>query len=1330
MLEVKLLGQFEVRLDGTPIEITSRPAQLLFAYLIMNAGTAHRREKVAGLLWPDTSEANARRSLRQALWHIRKAISTNRPSAREFFLTDDISVAFNAHADYWLDAAVLDAKVTNEVTSVELISMVSNYRGDLLPGFYDEWVGLEREHLQAAFEQKMKLLLDRLVEGQRWEEILEWGEHWIALGHTPEPAYRALMFAHARLGDASKMAAVYQRCIETLRRELNVEPSELTRTTYERLSKERQPLTVQSTQTGRSTLAPDVYSLIGEDEPPDVRHAIFVARETELARLDRALNLALSGQGQIAFVVGEAGSGKTTLMQEFARQAMSAHREVIVVDGKCDAYVGHGDPYLPFLEALRMLCGDIEARLSGRTITREHGRRLWTALPDVVQAVIDHGPDLIDQFVPSADLAARVDNLAPERAACLHELLNRKSFAPPINFQQNDLFTQYTRTLHEVTRQHPLIFAIDDLQWADSGSINLLFHLARQLAGSHILIVGAYRPEDVAQGRSGERHPLEPVVHELTAGFGNIQIDLNQAEGATFIDRLLDSEPNQLGTDFRAMLHQRAGNNPLFTIELLRSLQERGDLIRDVAGQWQAGPGLKWDTLPARVEAVIAERIGRLPAEWQRALAIASVEGEEFTAEVIARVQGIDERMLVEHLSGELSRHYRLVNPHSLQRVDSQRLSRYRFRHILFQKFLYSRLDPIERAQLHEAVGTTLEATYGDRAASDIAVQLAWHFEAAGIMAKAIDYYLKAAEQARHIYAYQTAIDHYQHALTLLKAQGTVGTVRAARTAMTLGQLYHTIYDFERSRVMYQAAFALWACVEDEQRAVALPPAPHALRLRHEELPTLDHVKLNYVPFTYLLRHLFWSLLEITPDSDVVPAMARSWEILEGGKAYLFHLRHDAGWSDGQPVTAHDFECAARYILNPATHALNANPFYDIRGARDYHYGRITDVDSLGIRALDDYTLRVELEGPTGYFLAALSEMQPIPRHLFERYGDEWAAPEHFAGNGPFMIERWEPHQQITLRRNPYYPGGFTGNLEGVQLQLYELGSSSGTPEVVTQKYDANEIDVLPVSAATWAWAQQRHLSELHFFPAIGVDGLQFRYDRWPLQDIRVRRALVHAIDRVELSKSVLNDLVLPGDGGAVPPGIPGHSEQIGLAYDPPLARQLLAEAGFPDGQGFPVLACSGVSGPRFQLIREYLDTQWRHLGIQVTWEYRQLPGKLGTVPRLDLWRCDLWFSGWAADYIDPSNFLSTYLQSDISPLNPPCHQDEYDCLLKSARQLTEQTERLKLYQAADRLLIQSAIYMPLLYDKYTLVIKPWVRKFPVGALDRHYWQDVVIEPH
>jgi predicted ATPase len=502
----------------------------------------------------------------------------------------------------------------------------------------------------------------------------------------------------------------------------------------------------------------------------------------------------------VVFVTGEAGSGKTALVQEFTRRAQEAHADpstgslrpfdfaqgklrsgqagqagqaLVVASGNCNAYTGIGDPYLPFREILGLLTGDVEARWAAGAMTREHALRLWNTLPLTAQALVEAGPDLIDTFVPRAALLERAMTCAPGRTdwlTRLDELVERKPTGPGMpGPQQSDLFEQYTRVLQALARQGSLVLVVDDLQWADAGSINLLFHLGRQLAGSRILIVGAYRPEEVALGRDGARHPLTPVVNELQRDFGDVTVNVDQAESRDFIEAFLDSEPNRLGVAFREMLYRQTRGHPLFTIELLRGLQER----QDPEGHWVEGPALDWETLPARVEAVIAERIGRLAEPLQAALRVASVEGEDFTAEVVARVLETDERKMVPRLSSELDRRHRLVRAQAIERLGARRVSRYRFRNYLFQKYLYDNLDEVERAYLHEDVGNVLEELYGDQASeiaaiAAIAVQLAWHFQEAGIAEKAIHYLHQAGERAVQLSAYQEGIAHLTRGLALL----------------------------------------------------------------------------------------------------------------------------------------------------------------------------------------------------------------------------------------------------------------------------------------------------------------------------------------------------------------------------------------------------------------------------------------------------------------------------------------------------------------------------------------------------------------------------------
>ena len=785
-LSLSLLGSFQVTLDGGHLSgFKSNKARALLAYLAVEADRPHRREALAGLLWPDWPDRDALGNLRYTLSNLRSVIFDQQAEIPFLHVTRD-TLQFNSSSDHWLDvstfAQLVDVDRSHPSAVEQLQKAAALYQGGFLEGFsladspgFEEWMLYTRERLRRQVSSALHFLAAGSEQAGDYQGAQDYASRLLELEPSDETAHQRMMRVLALSGQRSTALIQYQTCRRILAEELDVEPASETTRLFEQIRDDRLKPSGLIPVSPRDQ--PVILPPFLTREPSPAEIPVFVARESELGKLSSLLDLAISGKGRVAFVTGDAGSGKTTLLQAFARHAEEMHPDLVAASGNCSAYTGIGDPYLPFREILELLTGDVEAKEAAGTIPRETARRLWLIVPASVQALVEAGPDLIDTFLPRAALRERARMVPPggsDWRARLAALLESKPSGgdDPRRPLQSDMFEQYTRVLQLLSQSRPVLLLLDDLQWADLGSISLLFHLGRHLSGSRILVVGAFRSEEVALGPDGRRHALGPVVNELRRGFGDIILNIDQAEGLEFIEAFLDTEPNRLGRSFREMLYQQTRGHPLFTVELLRGLQERGDVFREQDGRWLERPTLDWETIPARVEAAIRERIERLPESLQRALAAASVEGESFTAEVVARVRSVDEQELLEDLSGELDRRHRLVRAESIQRVGGRLLSRYRFRHILFQKYLYGSLDEVERVHLHEQVGDTLESLYGVGADdAGLAIQLARHFQEAGIIDKAIHYLHQAGDRAVRLSAYTEGIAHLKSALALFAAQ-------------------------------------------------------------------------------------------------------------------------------------------------------------------------------------------------------------------------------------------------------------------------------------------------------------------------------------------------------------------------------------------------------------------------------------------------------------------------------------------------------------------------------------------------------------------------------
>lgn len=786
-LDLYTLGGLTIKLYGHPnVTFSSRKMEALLVYLACS-GRPQPREVLAELLWDERSPERALGNLRWTLHGLRKCLNPYLEITRQ-------TIALRSD-QVWLDVAELEAQRHCLQVGVdglssdslgELQTAVDLYQGEFMQGFkvrggkgFEDWVSQERERLHLLVLDSLQLVAIWHQQNGQFATGIYYANRMLQLDPYAERVHRLKMLLLTNSGQPGATLSQYEYCFQLLMDNLGISPSEETTSLYEQIQAGQQGV---PTHSSRSELLISIHQpgFIDDKGYEIDEQQVFVGQEGELAQLMGVLNTALDGHSRVVFITGGPGRGKTTLMREFARRASAVHSDLIVVGGKGNAYTGIGDPYLPFREVLRLLTGDLEFQPIARILDNEQARRLWNFLPYVVHALLEVGPDLIGTFLSGAALLSRAKSYTPIGAdwvTSLSELVERRvAFPHDPTLQQSALHLQYTRVLKTLSRYHPLLLVLDDLQWADIGSIGLLFYLGQVIATEPIMLIGAYRPEEIALGRpsliSGQwsRHPLEALINEFRRRFEDIEIDMTQSDGWQFVNDFLDTEPNRLGASFRKTLHQQTQGHPLFTVELLRGLQERGDLILDESGRWAENLALDWETLPSRVEAVIAERIERLEQSLQETLRVASVEGEVFTAEVLAQVQAIGVDQMLPQLSNELSRRHRLVGAKGYRIVNEQRLSQYQFRHILFLKYLYNSMDEAECANLHERVGRALETLYGTKTevVASIAPQLARHFQHAGIIDKSIGYLQQSGERALRMSANESALDYLTQALVLL----------------------------------------------------------------------------------------------------------------------------------------------------------------------------------------------------------------------------------------------------------------------------------------------------------------------------------------------------------------------------------------------------------------------------------------------------------------------------------------------------------------------------------------------------------------------------------
>lgn len=448
------------------------------------------------------------------------------------------------------------------------------------------------------------------------------------------------------------------------------------------------------------------------------------------------------------------------------------------------------------------------------------------------------------------------------------------------------------------------------------------------------------------------------------------------------------------------------------------------------------------------------------------------------------------------------------------------------------------------------------------------------------------------------------------------------------------------------------------------------------------EPETLDPVIITGQPEGRVVNALFEGLCSFDEKGHAQPGVAESWNISPDGKTYTFHLRPDAKWSDGTPVTAHDFVASWQRTLTPATGSQYNYMLFPIRGAQAFADGKTTDFSQVGARAQDDRILIVELESPTPYFLdlCAFPTLFPVPVKLIEKEGDNWIKPGRIINNGAYLLKSWRINDRIELEKNPHYWNAAQVALDTVDILPISKDTvafnfyTSGLADLVMDK------GLAPVSLLD----ELKGRPDFHAAPFLGVYFLRFNSEKGPFADPRVRKAFSLVIDKNLIVQKITRAGETPATG-FVPPGIEGYESIPGLGYNPDEARRLLAEAGFPGGQGFPLTTYLFNESAQNEAIAIELRNMWqKELGVSINLARQEWKVYLNSMSTLDY---GIARSSWVGDYPDPNTFLDMFL-TDGGNNRTGWSSAEYDRLIATAAAETDPTARLAILRQAEELLV------------------------------------------
>ena len=481
--------------------------------------------------------------------------------------------------------------------------------------------------------------------------------------------------------------------------------------------------------------------------------------------------------------------------------------------------------------------------------------------------------------------------------------------------------------------------------------------------------------------------------------------------------------------------------------------------------------------------------------------------------------------------------------------------------------------------------------------------------------------------------------------------------------------------------------------------------------------PTLDPSQGGFGFQEYF--SLYEPLVDAFSSTEITPLAAESWEISEDGTTYTFTLREGLRWSDGEPVTAEDYRQSFLRQLDPATAAYSADEFFAISNGQAFNTGEITDPELVGISAPDDLTLIIELEEPTPFFLSYLgnSNYLPVRVDLIEQHGDQWMEAGNHVGNGPYMLTQWDHDQLMVFEKNPHYEGIWKDNrhIDRIEFVIMADAWNQAVPA-----FEAGEVDVAiaPASELPRLYEDSEYSAMITPVPISGVVYFTVDTANPPTDNVLVRQALSIAIDRETLANSVLRGAYAPAVSIS-PPQIGSHNpdEAFGYQYDPELAAELLAEAGYPGGEGFPEFEVTYWGVDRASLVMQAIQAMWSaNLGIDVGLN----PLEPGAMREYRISRNEQPFNmyyglQWAG-IPDPNQFHNALMDPDNSLKRSRYADPDYVQLIRDALVETDPAARAEMYQQAEAVINEQVPVIGIVYEGQTWLIRPHVQNFVESA--------------